>query len=363
MAGRRRICYRSIMNPSQLAVAPSPAPAERHDGAPRGSFVYAVRTTGIYCVPGCPSRTPRPENVETFSDGAAARAAGYRACKRCKPDRASDTDARMLEACALIEASVTPPTLRSLAAKLDLSESYLQRRFTQQIGVSPRRYAEMIRHRRLRAGLRERASVTEAIFESGYESASAVYERSSDLGMTPVRFRRGGPAEDIHYAIVSTTFGLVLVAATSRGICRVDIDAEADVLEARLRHEFARANLAKAPERLHSATSLLVAYLAGDGAWPQLPVDVRGTAFQIRVWDTLRTIASGKALTYTELAAAVGSPRAARAVARACAGNPIALLIPCHRIVPASGGVGGYRWGSENKARLLKMERASRATE
>jgi AraC family transcriptional regulator of adaptative response/methylated-DNA-[protein]-cysteine methyltransferase len=320
---------------------------------------YAVRTTGIYCRRGCKSRRPLPENVEHFATAVQARAAGYRACKRCKPDdAAAAVDERFLRACRAIEAAEEAPTLKVLAALVGLSEAHLQRRFKAAIGVSPRAYAAMVRNRRLRAELRGGRSVTDALYGAGFTSASQAYENApAALGMTPGAFRGGAPGAEIVYAIVPSAVGHVLVAATERGVCRVDIDADRVALERRLRAEFPKARLRREDDGMASTTSLIVAYLAGERPWPRLPVDVRATAFQTRVWDALRAIAPGKTMTYAELAAAIGSPQAARAVARACASNPIALLIPCHRIVPAAGGVGGYRWDPARKRRLLALER------
>jgi AraC family transcriptional regulator of adaptative response/methylated-DNA-[protein]-cysteine methyltransferase len=324
------------------------------------SEFYGVRTTGIYCREGCKSRAPLPKNIERFATPAAARAAGYRACKRCKPDDpAALVDERLLRVCRAIESSGETPTLRELSKVAGLSEAHLQRRFKAAIGVSPRAYAEMVRRRRLRAGLQQGGNVTDAIYEAGFNSPSAVYAKAAQgLGMAPSRFRAGGEDVEIVYAIVPSALGRVLVAATERGVCRVDVDEDDRALERRLHAEFSKARVRREDDRLESTTSLIVRYLSGAGSWPRLPVDVRATAFQMRVWETLRSIAPGTTMTYSELAAAIGSPRAARAVARACASNPVALLIPCHRIIPRAGGVGGYRWQARRKERLLALERA-----
>lgn len=321
---------------------------------------YGVKTTGIYCREGCKSRRPLPKNVEHFATAGHARAAGYRACKRCKPDAAEAAiDERFLRVCRAIEAAEKTPTLRALAALVGLSETHLQRRFKEAVGVSPRAYAAMVRDRRLRSGLQSGRTVTDAVYDAGFTSASQVYAQAgSTLGMTPGQFRGGGEDADIVFAIVHSALGEVLVAATERGICRVDIDAARDLLERRLREEFPKARLRREDGELESTTSLIVDYISGKSDWPRLPVDVRATAFQSRVWEALRAIAPGKTMTYAALASAIGSPQAARAVARACASNPIALLIPCHRIVPSAGGVGGYRWDPARKRRLLVLERA-----
>lgn len=282
---------------------------------------YGVKTTGVYCRTGCASRRPLERNVRYFATPAEARAAGFRACKRCKPDDASTVDERIAQACRILEASPDTVTLTELGARVGLSPTYLQRRFTTVIGMSPHRYAKLARE--------ERYDVP----------------------------RGGGKGLRITYAIVDSTLGRVLVAATPRGICRVDLGKPDRTLERDLRNAFPSATFERSDDRLESATSRIVAYLAHEGPWPLLPIDVRGTAFAMRVWDALRAITPGHTMAYGELARAIGSPTAARAVAQACANNPIALLIPCHRIVPASGGPGGYRWGTARKKRLLELER------
>lgn len=281
---------------------------------------YGVRTTGIYCRAGCKSRRPLPQNVRYFVTTADARAAGFRACKRCRPDDAAAIDERIAHACRILDASAETMTLAELSQRVGLSAGHLQRRFTAVLGMSPHRYAKLARDER-------------------YEVAP-----------------KGGKGLSIAYAIVTSTIGRVLVAATQRGVCRVDIGEGDRALEHRLREAFPSAQLKRSADRLESATSRIVAYLANEGPWPLLPIDVRATAFQMRVWDALRDIAPGRTMEYGALAKAIGSPTAARAVARAVATNPIALLIPCHRIVPASGDAGGYRWGAERKQRLLQLE-------
>ena len=324
-----------------------------------GVFVYGVRTTGVYCRPSCSSRRPRPENVDYFSDAATARDAGFRACKRCRPDETETADARIVAACRYIDEAEHAPALRELSERAGMSESHFQRKFTASLGISPRAYAAAAREERLRGALRGSRSVTGAIYDAGYTSASQVYGNASEaFGMSISQFRAGGKDLEISYALADSALGKVLVAATSRGVCRVDISADASELEARLREAFPQARIVRADDGLETTTSVIVRYLSGDGAWPRLPIDVRASAFQARVWSALREIAPGTTMSYAQLATAIGSPTAARAVARACATNPVALLIPCHRIVPSSGGVGGYRWKPERKRRLLEVERA-----
>jgi AraC family transcriptional regulator, regulatory protein of adaptative response / methylated-DNA-[protein]-cysteine methyltransferase len=287
------------------------------------SSFYGVRTTGIYCRTGCKSRKPLAQNMRYFATAADARAAGFRACKRCRPDDAEAIDERIVEACRILDDANAPVTLDELGKRVGLSPTHLQRRFTAIVGMSPHRYAKVARD--------ERYGVP----------------------------RKGGKGLTVAYAIVDSAFGRVLVAATKRGICRVDIDERDRTLEARLREAIPLAKLERSDDRLESTTSRIVGYLANEGPWPLLPIDVRATAFQMRVWDALRDIAPGQTMEYGQLARAIGSPSAARAVARAVASNPVALLIPCHRIVPAGGGVGGYRWGPGRKARLLELEAVS----
>ncbi len=330
----------------------------RHDASFDGQFVFGVRTTGVFCRPSCKSRRPLEQNVEFFSDPARARAAGFRPCLRCRPEAPNPADERIVRACKLIDEADEPIALNHLAELVGLSPSHLQRTFTRTIGISPSRYARLRRDERLRRLLQAAPSVTAAIYDSGYASPATAYEGATQrLGMRPSSIRKRGHGETIHYAIVPSPLGPVLVAATARGICRVDIGNEEAALTQRLRDAFTSANCVRAEDRLESATSRIVAYLAREGPWPQLPLDVRASAFQMRVWEALRAIEPGKTMQYGELARALGCPTAVRAVARAVATNSIALLVPCHRIVPARGGAGGYRWGTERKEQLLDLER------
>jgi AraC family transcriptional regulator of adaptative response/methylated-DNA-[protein]-cysteine methyltransferase len=330
----------------------------RRDPAFAGVFIYAVTTTGVYCRPTCASRRPNERNVRYFPDTASAAAAGFRACKRCRPDARESGPAWLADACRFLETAETVPALDDLAARFGFSRAHFQRTFTRAIGISPRRYAAGVRTGRLRTALRGGSTVVQATYESGFGSGSRVYENAAaTIGMTPARFARGGSGVRIAYGIVASALGPVLVAATDRGICHVALGADAEQLARDLQAAFPAAELERADDRVESATSALVRYLAGTGPWPALPLDVRATAFQARVWTALRALAPGRITTYGELARALGDPRAARAVARACAANPIALLVPCHRVVGADGGLRGYRWGIERKRRLLDLER------
>jgi AraC family transcriptional regulator, regulatory protein of adaptative response / methylated-DNA-[protein]-cysteine methyltransferase len=313
----------------------------QRDPAFDGVFVYAVTTTGVYCRPSCKSRRPLERNVRFFSGPAAACAAGFRACKRCRPDDGSGVSAPawLAQACRLLEESEEAPTLDELASRIGVSRAHLQRTFTRAVGVSPHRFAATLRERRLRTALRSGATVT--------------------IGMTPARYRHGAVGMTVTYGIVASALGPVLVAATERGICHVALGDDEPTLEAGLRASFPKAELERADDRVESATSALVRFLANTGPWPQLPLDVRATAFQARVWEALTRIAPGTTTTYGELAQALGDPRATRAVARACAGNPVAVLIPCHRVIAKSGDARGYRWGIDRKRRLLELERTS----
>jgi AraC family transcriptional regulator of adaptative response/methylated-DNA-[protein]-cysteine methyltransferase len=332
----------------------------RRDPSFDGTFWYGVKTTGVYCRPVCKSRRPLERNVAFFADPAAARAAGFRACKRCHPDEAAGMPqpAWLDAARDLLDASDDRLTLDDLAASVGVSRAHVQRSFAAAFGVSPRVYAAAARERRLRGHLRGGANVVDATYASGFGSGSRVYDaNATTLGMTPARYRAGGGGTTIVYGIVASPLGRVLVATTERGIAHVALGDDESALERELRAEFPSATLTRADDRVESATSALVRYLAAEGPWPALPLDVRATAFQSRVWDALRRLAPGTTTSYSELARALGNPRATRAVARACATNPVALLIPCHRVVANDGALRGYKWGLERKRRLLELER------
>ncbi|RMH20881.1 MAG: bifunctional DNA-binding transcriptional regulator/O6-methylguanine-DNA methyltransferase Ada [Acidobacteria bacterium] len=329
------------------------------DASRDGAFVYAVVTTGVFCRPGCASRRPKRANVRFFAGAEEAAAAGFRPCKRCRPHddgpsaalRAVERARRYLD--AHLDETVT---LERLAAIAHLSPFHLQRTFKRRFGVSPRAYVEARRAARLRTRLRAGEGVLEAGFAAGYGSASQLYEQAdARLGMTPATYRRGGEGMLIRFATAATPLGRVLVAATSRGICAVSLGDDDDALESSLRREYPRADVRRDDGELTALVAAILAHLEGTGE-PSLPLDVRATAFQERVWQALRRIPYGERRTYGEIAAALGRPRAARAVARAVASNPTALLVPCHRVVRADGKAGGYRWGEERKRRLLRRE-------
>jgi AraC family transcriptional regulator of adaptative response/methylated-DNA-[protein]-cysteine methyltransferase len=326
-----------------------------------GAFVYAVRTTGIYCRPTCPSRRPRRENVAFFPLPEAAEQAGFRACRRCHPEQSTVRDpqvALVQRVCRAIAANPEePPTLASLGTTVNLSPFHLQRTFKRVMGITPRQYAEACRVGRLKDELRKGEAVTSALYGAGYGSASRLYESApSHLGMTPAVYRRGGLGMHIHYTIVPCPLGLLLVAATERGICAITLGDADDALAAALKREYPAAEIARDAAGLDSAVTAIIRHLRGQEPHLDLPLDVQATAFQWRVWEALRAIPYGSTRSYGEIARAIGQPTAARAVAQACATNRVALAIPCHRVVREDGAVGGYRWGVERKRTLLAQE-------
>lgn len=331
------------------------------DGAADGAFVYAVATTGVYCRPSCPSRRPRRENVTFFADAAAAERAGFRACARCGPSGAADrAGAAVRRAVVYLERHLDERvTLAALARRVGLSPFHLQRTFTRLVGLSPRAFQDARRLERFKVEVRAGAAVAEAGYAAGYGSSRGLHESArAGLGMTPSAYRRGGEGELIRFATAPAPLGRLLVARTARGACAVALgDADA-ALEAQLRAEFPRATLVRDPEPVAAWLAALARELAG-GAPARVPLDLRGTAFQLRVWRALRAIPRGETRSYAEVAEAVGAPRAARAVARACATNRVAVLVPCHRVVRGGGEAGGYRWGAPRKRALLDAERTA----
>lgn len=335
---------------------------EERDRAADGRFVFAVKTTGVYCRPSCPARRPRPENVDFFADGAAARAAGFRACKRCRPDEAPAIERAVAEARRLLDAAEGETlALAELAAAVDLSPAHLQREFRRRIGLSPKQYALAHRAERLRRGLGAGQKVLDAGFEAGYGSASRLYdEAAKSLGMTPGRFRQGGRGVRIAHALRETAFGHLLLAATDRGLCAVRLGDSPQAVRAALAAEFPRAELVEDEAALAAAFESVAALIEGPAETPAPPaLDIAATPFQALVWQALRRIPRGSTVTYGELARAIGRPTAVRAVAAACAANPVAVIVPCHRVVGSGGGLTGYRWGVARKQALLEAEAAS----
>jgi AraC family transcriptional regulator of adaptative response/methylated-DNA-[protein]-cysteine methyltransferase len=327
-----------------------------------GVFVYAVRSTGIFCRPTCPSRRPRRAQVLFFGQPAAAEQAGFRACRRCRPG-GSEHSAAQIElaerARALIDQHPDEVlTLDQLGEAIGASPTHLQRVFKRVIGITPRQYAESQRIDRLKARLKQGDNVTTALYQAGYNSSSRLYEQAPErLGMTPATYGRGGAGAQIGYTITDSPLGRLLVAATERGVCFVSLAETDAMLEAALAHEYPAATIAREDARLGEWIGAVVRHLGGEHTI-DLPLDVQATAFQWRVWEALKAIPYGDTRSYGQVAAALGDRNAARAVARACATNPVALVIPCHRVVREGGEMGGYRWGADRKRALLEHEQA-----
>jgi AraC family transcriptional regulator of adaptative response/methylated-DNA-[protein]-cysteine methyltransferase len=340
------------------------------DRAADGRFVYAVRTTGVFCRPACPSRLAKPANVAFYDTPAAAQAAGYRPCLRCRPlevGAAHPMTARVQALAAFIDAHADEALpLARLGREAGLSPAHLQRAFSAVLGVSPKEYQAAARLRLFKAGLRVGEDVLGAVFGAGYGSTSRVYELvDGGLGMTPSAYRAGGAGEVIVHAVRQTALGLLLMAATERGVCSVAFGDDAAALEAGLRAEFPRATLRAADPAADGALAnwmaALDAHLSRGAPRPDVPIALRGTAFQIRVWRFLLRVKAGDVVSYSELARGVGAPRAVRAAASACGANRLAVLVPCHRALRADGGLGGYRWGLARKQALLAAEREARS--
>jgi AraC family transcriptional regulator of adaptative response/methylated-DNA-[protein]-cysteine methyltransferase len=339
--------------------------ARTRDVRADGAFVMGVLTTGIYCRPGCPARTPKRENVRFFPDPAAARAAGLRACRRCEPDAAPErrlaaqavaAAARLIEAAVAEEAS--PPPLDALASRAGYAPHHFHRLFKRATGLTPRAYAAALRGRRAETELAAGAPVIDAILAGGYGSPSRFYaEAGARLGMAPATRRDGGRGETIRHATVETSLGRVLVAATDRGVCAIQFGDDPAALEAWLVRRFPNAAILPGDAAFAETVAAVAALVERPGADRGLPLDLRGTAFQERVWRALRAIPAGSTASYAEIAAAIGQPTAARGVASACAANPVAIAVPCHRVVRADGDLSGYRWGVGRKAALLARER------
>jgi AraC family transcriptional regulator of adaptative response/methylated-DNA-[protein]-cysteine methyltransferase len=334
------------------------------DRAAAGRFVYAVRSTGIYCRPGCASRRPRRDRVAFFDTPADAEHAGFRPCRRCRPGDVGGTDPwidRIRRACVYLANVDGHVPLASLARRLGGSPYHLQRNFKRIVGITPRQYAEACRLQRVKRGLRDRGSVTEAMMDAGFGSSSRLYERAvPKLGMTPSTYRRGAAGEQIMFTTVESPIGWLLIAATQRGVCLVSMGTSDAELGGTLAREYPNAIVKRDPGKLARWTRQVLDHLAGRTPRLDLPLDIQATAFQWQVWEALAAIPYGSTRTYADVAAAIGRPSAARAVARACATNPVALAIPCHRVVPAAGGVGEYRWGTSRKEALLAAERSPR---
>ena len=327
-----------------------------------GSFLYSVRTTGVYCRPSCPSRLARRENVAFHRSPQAARRAGFRPCKRCRPDEPSATRQQAMkvaEACRLIEQSDRMPDLKTVAAAAELSPSHFHRLFKSFTGVTPKTYAMAHRLGRVRDGLATKRTVTEAIHESGFASSGRFYEASTGaLGMTPSTLRKGGADTAIRFAVGDCSLGSILVAASDKGICAVQLGDDPERLVQELRDRFPRAELIGGDESFDRLVADVVGLVERPVPACDLQLDLRGTAFQLRVWQALRTIPVGSTASYAEIAGRLGMPRATRAVAQACAANPVAVAVACHRVIRSDGELGGYRWGVARKRALLDREAA-----
>jgi AraC family transcriptional regulator of adaptative response/methylated-DNA-[protein]-cysteine methyltransferase len=330
------------------------------DAREDGVFVYAVRSTGIYCRPSCPSRRPRRDRVVFFASAQSAGLAGFRACKRCRPEAlaADPWVEKIRRSCVFLANAEGHPSLAALAARVGGSPYHLQRNFKRLVGLTPRQYAEACRLGKVKRRLRGGETVTAAMLEAGYGSSSRFYERAVPrLGMLPAVYRRGGAGMSIQYTIVDSALGRLLVAATERGVCAVAMGASDRAMAQNLAQEYPAATIVRGEGSFTAWTREILARLVGRRPRIDLPLDVQATAFQWQVWQALAAIPYGETRTYGEIAAVIGRPQATRAVARACATNPVAVAIPCHRVVAASGAVSGYRWGVERKKTLLARER------
>jgi AraC family transcriptional regulator, regulatory protein of adaptative response / methylated-DNA-[protein]-cysteine methyltransferase len=338
---------------------------ENRDAGADGSFLYGVRTTGVYCRPGCASRRPLRANTVFFETTEAAKAGGFRPCKRCRPtdDSAASRHLAAIEkACAVLRNSETMPSLAELAAAAAISRFHFHRVFKQITGTTPRDYARTHRLGQFGERLAAGQPVAEAIYASGFGSSSRAYEAAPvGLGMTPGARRRGGNGETIRFVTVSTPLGWALVAATERGICMTALGDDRNQLASALRQRFPAAEVIAEDGGLRQWADRIVRFITAPGENLDLPLDIRGTAFQARVWRALQKIPLGKTASYTEIAAALGQPKAVRAVAQACAANKLAMIVPCHRVIRSDGDLGGYRWGVERKRALLARERAAAA--
>ena len=354
------------MTPKQIPTEQDPrwqSVVDRDKGAD-GSFVFAVKTTGIYCRPSCPSRRAKPANVTFFDTPDAAEAAGFRPCLRCNPrgQSAAEANAQIIaEACRIIEAAPDMPKLDDLAARVGFSSHYFHRQFKAITGLTPRQWAAAHRARKVRTELQDMENtVTEAIYDAGFNANSRFYEASNKvLGMTPTAFRQGGKDTDIRFAVGETSLGAILVAESDRGICAIAMGDDPEALVHELQDRFPKANLIGGDADFEARVAQVVGFVEAPQTGLDLPLDIRGTAFQQRVWQALRDIPAGETVSYTDIAQRIGAPKSVRAVAQACAANKIAVAIPCHRVLRNDGDLSGYRWGVALKRALLKKEAAA----
>jgi AraC family transcriptional regulator, regulatory protein of adaptative response / methylated-DNA-[protein]-cysteine methyltransferase len=325
-----------------------------------GSFFYSVRSTGVYCRPSCAARLARPENVAFHASTAAAEAAGFRPCRRCRPDEAPAAERHatlVADLCRFIERAEQVPSLAELAARAQLSTHHLHRLFKSVTGLTPKAYAAAHRADRVREALGRSATVTAAIYDAGYNSNGRFYEEADRvLGMTPTQLRTGGADTDIRFAIGASSLGAILVAQSARGVCAISLGDDADRLVRALQDRFPNARLTGDDPDFDRLVARVVGAVEAPALGLDLPLDLRGTAFQRRVWQALRELPAGRTASYAEVAARLGAPRAVRAVAQACAANPVALAVPCHRVVRTDGSLSGYRWGVARKQALIERE-------
>lgn len=354
--------------PPRTSAAPAPSESDpryraivSRDRAWDGAFVFGVTSTGIYCRPSCPSRRPRADRVRFFGAPDAARLAGFRACKRCAPDDGATVDAAtdgVVRALLQLEASDAHVSLDALADVAGVSRAHFQRQFVKLVGCSPQEWQMARRAERLRAELASGSSVSTAAFDAGFDSLPSAYKAADQhLGITPGALRKGAPGERLFYTVVPSALGLVLVAMSQRGVCRVVIGDDRESLVRQFAQEMHAATLVADDPIIEETAAHIVRVASGKALAHALPLDLRGTAFQQRVWKELTKIPRGETVTYAELARRIGAPGAVRAVGTACGANPVAMVVPCHRVLRADGGIGGYRWGVERKEQLLKSER------
>ena len=333
---------------------------QNRDTAADAAFLYGVQTTGIYCRPTCSSRLPIRENVQYFSGTTDAETAGFRACKRCKPKATSPRQSKveiMIRACQLIEEAETPPTLETLATTLGLSPSHFHRQFKTVVGVTPKEFAAALRARRVKEGLADGASVTQSLYDAGFNASSRFYEEAPQrLGMNPKIYKNGATGQTIAYTVAESSLGWITVATTHQGVCAIEFGDTPEALVETLYTRFPKATLKQDEPAFTVWVSEVLAYIETPHEGLDLPLDIQGTAFQQRVWKALQHIPTGTTWSYARVAEQIGKPKAVRAVATACASNKIALAIPCHRVVRSDGSLGGYRWGTDRKRDLLQRE-------
>lgn len=333
------------------------------DATADGTFYYSVRTTGVYCRPSCSARQPRREHVRLHETCADAEQAGFRPCRRCRPDQlpVADRQAAMVVAiCRFIEQVEQVPSLDELAQRAKMSPSHVRRIFTSVTGLTPRGYATAHRAMRVRQELERTRSVTDALYQAGFNSSGRFYEASNALlGMTPSRYRAGGAQADIRFAVGDCSLGAILVARSERGVCAILLGDDPEALTRELQDRFPRANLIGGDAAFEGLVATVVGFVEAPGRGLNLPLDIRGTAFQQRVWQALQHIPVGSTVTYADIANRLGLPKSMRAVGQACGANPLAVAIPCHRVVRQDGGLAGYRWGVERKRMLLEREASS----